>query len=74
MIHQPSGGAKEQASDIKIAAEHILNNKRRLNKILADNTGKTIEEIEIDTNRDNFMTADEAKEYGLIDEVFNNRK
>jgi ATP-dependent Clp protease protease subunit len=74
MIHQPSGGAKGQASDIKIAAEHILNNKRRLNKILADNTGKTIEEIEIDTNRDNFMTADEAKEYGLIDEIVNNRK
>ncbi|BCZ45596.1 ATP-dependent Clp protease proteolytic subunit [Clostridium gelidum] len=73
MIHQPSGGVKGQASDIKIAAEHILNNKRRLNKILADNTGKTIEEIEIDTNRDNFMTADEAKEYGLIDEVMNNR-
>lgn len=74
MIHQPSGGAKGQASDIKIAAEHILNNKRRLNNILADNTGKTIEEIEIDTNRDNFMTSDEAKEYGLIDEVMNNRE
>jgi len=74
MIHQPSGGAKGQASDIKIAAEHILKNKRKLNMILAANTGKTIEEIEVDTNRDNFMTADEAKKYGLIDEVMNNRK
>ncbi|WP_297428580.1 ATP-dependent Clp endopeptidase proteolytic subunit ClpP [Clostridium sp.] len=71
MIHQPSGGAKGQASDIKIAAEHILKNKRNLNKILAENTGKSIEQIEVDTDRDNFMSADEAKEYGLIDGVMN---
>ena len=69
MIHQPSGGAKGQVSDIKIAAEHILKNKRKLNEILAANTGKSIEQIEVDTNRDNFMSADEAKAYGLIDEV-----
>lgn len=69
MIHQPSGGAKGQVSDIKIAADHILKNKRNLNKILAENTGKSIEQIEVDTDRDNFMSADEAKTYGLIDEV-----
>ena len=69
MIHQPSGGAKGQVSDIKIAADHILKNKRNLNKILAENTGKSIEQIEVDTDRDNFMSADEAKAYGLIDEV-----
>ena len=69
MIHQPSGGAKGQVSDIKIAADHILKNKRNLNKILAENTGKSIEQIEVDTDRDNFMSADEAKSYGLIDEV-----
>lgn len=69
MIHQPSGGAKGQVSDIKIAAEHILKNKRKLNEILAANTGKSIEQIEVDTDRDNFMSADEAKAYGLIDEV-----
>lgn len=69
MIHQPSGGAKGPAADIKIAAEYLLNNKRKLNKILSANTGKTIDQIEMDTDRDNFMSADEAKEYGLIDEV-----
>jgi ATP-dependent Clp protease, protease subunit len=69
MIHQPSGGAKGQVTDIKIAADHILKNKRNLNKILSDNTGKSIEQIEIDTDRDNFMSATEAKAYGLIDEV-----
>lgn len=69
MIHQPSGGAKGPATDIKIAAEYLLNNKRKLNKILADNTKKSIEQIEIDTDRDNFMSAYEAKAYGLIDEV-----
>jgi len=69
MIHQPSGGAKGQVSDIKIAADHILKNKRNLNKSLAENTGKSIEQIEVDTDRDNFMSADEAKAYGLIDEV-----
>lgn len=69
MIHQPSGGAKGPADDIKIAAEYLLNNKRKLNKILANNTGKSIEQIEHDTDRDNFMSADKAKAYGLIDAV-----
>ena len=69
MIHQPLGGAKGQATEIKIAAEHILKTRDRLNKILAANTGQSLEQIEIDTERDNFMTAQEAKEYGLVDEV-----
>jgi ATP-dependent Clp protease protease subunit len=69
MIHQPSGGAKGQATDIKIAVDHILKSKKKLNKILSENTGKPIEQIELDTDRDNFMSAEEAKEYGLIDEV-----
>ncbi len=69
MIHQPLGGAKGQATDIKIAAEHILKTRDRLNKILAANTGQSLEQIEIDTERDNFMSAQEAKEYGLVDEV-----
>ena len=73
MIHQPSGGAKGQVSDIKIAADHILNNKRKLNEILSANTGKSIEQIEVDTDRDNFMSADEAKTYGLIDDVMNRK-
>ena len=70
MIHQPSGGGKGQATDIKIMVDYVLNNKKKLNKILSENTGKTVEEIERDTDRDNFMSADEAKEYGLIDDVF----
>ena len=69
MIHQPLGGAKGQATEIKIAAEHILKTRDRLNKILAANTGQSLEQIEIDTERDNFMSAKEAKEYGLVDEV-----
>lgn len=73
MIHQPTGGAKGPASDIKIAAEYILNNKRRLNQILADNTGKSIDDIERDTDRDNFMSAEDARAYGLIDEVIHSR-
>lgn len=73
MIHQPSGGGKGTASDIRIIAEYILKNKARLNKILAENTGRTVEEIERDTDRDNFMTAMEAKEYGIIDEILVNR-
>lgn len=73
MIHQPSGGAKGPASDIKIAAEYVMNNKRKLNKILSENTGKTVEQIEKDTDRDNFMSSEEAKNYGLIDEVITNR-
>ena len=69
MIHQPSGGAQGQATEIQIAAEHILKMRKRLNQILADNTGKSLDVIKVDTERDNFMTAQEAQEYGLIDEV-----
>ena len=69
MIHQPLGGAKGQASDVKIQAELLLKTRDKLNKILSENTGKPIEQIEKDTDRDNFMTSEEAKEYGLIDEV-----
>ena len=69
MIHQPLGGAKGQATDIKIQAELILRTRDRLNAILAKNTGKTIEEIARDTERDNYMTADQALAYGLIDKV-----
>ena len=70
MIHQPLGGAQGQASDIKIQAEHILKTKRRLNSILAQNSGKPYEIVERDTDRDNYLSAQEAKEYGLIDEIF----
>ena len=73
MIHQPLGGMQGQASDIKIHADHILRTKNRLNEILAANTGKPLEIIERDTDRDNFLTAEQAKEYGLIDEVFTHR-
>ncbi|MEG1243262.1 MAG: ATP-dependent Clp endopeptidase proteolytic subunit ClpP [Oscillospiraceae bacterium] len=69
MIHQPSGGAQGQATDIKIVADHILKTKENLNKILSENTGKPIEIIAQDTERDNFMNAQEALEYGLIDKV-----
>lgn len=69
LIHQPSGGAQGQASDIQIQAEQILKMKKRLNKILADNTGQSIEKIQKDTDRDFSMDAYEAKEYGLIDKV-----
>jgi ATP-dependent Clp protease protease subunit len=69
MIHQPLGGMQGQASDIKIHADHILRTRDRLNKILAANTGKPLETIELDTERDNFMSAEEACAYGLIDKV-----
>ena len=69
MIHQPSGGARGQATDIRIHAENILRTKAKLNQILAENTGKPGEEVERDTERDNFMSAEEAKAYGLIDAV-----
>lgn len=69
MIHQPLGGAQGQATEIEIAARHILHTKQKLNKILAENTGKEYEVIAADTERDNWMTAEEAKEYGLIDRV-----
>lgn len=69
MIHQPSGGARGQASDIKIVAEQILQTRQKLNEILAANTGQPVEQVAIDTERDNYMTAEQAKAYGLIDEV-----
>ncbi|MEY8516468.1 ATP-dependent Clp endopeptidase proteolytic subunit ClpP [Lachnospiraceae bacterium 29-84] len=74
MIHQPSGGAKGQATDIQIAADNIQKTKKRLNTILAENTGKPYDVIAADTERDNYMSAMEAKEYGLIDGVITNRK
>ncbi len=70
MIHQPLGGAQGQASDIKIQAEHIIKTKHRLNKILSENSGKPYEQVEKDTDRDNYLSAEEAKEYGLIDQIF----
>ena len=73
MIHQPSGGARGQATEIQIVAENILRTRERLNRILAENTGKPIEIIAQDTERDNFMTAEEALEYGLIDKVLDKR-
>lgn len=69
MIHQPLGGAKGQATEIKIAAEHILKTKHKLNEILAKNTGKPLKEVEQDTDRDNFMDPRMAKQYGLIDKI-----
>lgn len=74
MIHQPSGGAKGQATDIQIVADNIQKTKKRLNTILAENTGKPYEVIAADTERDNYMSALEAKEHGLIDGVITNRK
>ena len=70
MIHQPLGGAQGQASDIKIQADHIIKTKHRLNKILSENSGKPYEVVEKDTDRDNYLSAEEAKEYGLIDQIF----
>ena len=74
MIHQPLGGAQGQATEIEIAARHILKTREKLNVILAEATGQPIEVIERDTDRDNFMTAEDAKEYGLIDEIIDNSK
>ena len=74
MIHQPSGGASGQASEIQIAAEHILKIKKKLNEYLAENTGQPLEVIERDTDRDNWMSAEEAVQYGIIDSVVTNRK
>lgn len=73
MIHQPSGGAQGQATEIEITAKHILRTKQKLNAILAANTGKPIEEIARDTERDNWLSAQEALEYGLVDKVFEKR-
>ncbi|MDR3156823.1 MAG: ATP-dependent Clp endopeptidase proteolytic subunit ClpP [Lactobacillales bacterium] len=72
MIHQPLGGAQGQATEILIAADHIKKTRERLNKILSERTGQDLKTIEKDTDRDNYMTADEAKIYGLIDEILNN--
>ena len=74
MIHQPSGGAKGQETEIRIVAEQILKTRSRLNEILAANTGKALEQIQIDTERDNYKTAQEAKDNGLIDEIITKRK
>lgn len=72
LIHQPSGGAQGQQTEIEIVAEEILKTRKRLNKILADNSGQDIETIERDTERDNYLTAQEAKDYGLIDDIMTN--
>ena len=74
MIHQPLGGAQGQATEIEIAARHILKTRDRLNKIISDNTGQPIEVVEKDTDRDNYMSAEEAKAYGLIDEIMESNK
>ncbi len=73
MIHQPLGGAQGQATEIEIAAQHILKTKKKLNEIIAANCGKTVEEVEKATDRDNWMTAEEALQYGLIDKIVENR-
>lgn len=73
MIHQPSGGAQGQATDISIHANHILRTKKKLNQILSERTGQPLEVVERDTERDNFMTAQEALNYGLIDKVIDKR-
>jgi ATP-dependent Clp protease protease subunit len=73
MIHQPLGGAQGQASDILISARHIERTRENLNKILSDNTGRPLEQISVDTDRDNWMTAEEAKEYGIVDKVIAKR-
>ncbi len=73
MIHQVMGGAEGQASDIAISAKHILRTKENLNKIIAKNTGKSADQVERDSDRDNYMTADEAKKYGLVDEVMKSK-
>ncbi len=74
MIHQPLGGAQGQAADIAIQAKEILRTKKRLNEILASHTGQTVDKVEKDTDRDNFMSADEAKAYGLVDDVVKSRR
>ena len=74
MIHQPLGGAQGQATDIKITADHIIRTRTKLNTILSEATGRSLEEIERDTERDNWKTAEEALEYGLIDKIVTNRK
>ncbi|MBO2516768.1 MAG: ATP-dependent Clp protease proteolytic subunit, partial [Clostridiales bacterium] len=74
MIHQPSGGASGQASDVTIHAEWLLKTKKKMNGMMAEMTGKSLEQVEKDADRDHFMNAEEAKEYGIIDEIFVPRK
>ena len=74
MIHQPLGGAKGQATEIKIAAEQILKTKEKLNKILSENTGQDLKKVEQDTERDHFLDANEALDYGLIDKIITQKK
>ncbi len=74
MIHQPSGGAKGQATEIEIVAKQIVRTKERLNRILSENTGQSFEKVAADTERDNWMSAEEALEYGLVDKIINNRE
>ena len=74
MIHQVLGGAQGQASDVEIHTKHLLGTKQKLNSILAENTGKSIEQVEKDTDRDNFLSAQEAVDYGIVDQVFYTRK
>ena len=74
MIHQPSGGASGQASDVKIHAEHIIRTRQKLNEILAERTGKSVEQVSVDTERDNYLSAEAALEYGLIDEIIPARR
>ncbi len=74
MIHQPSGGAKGQATEIEIVAKQILRTKERLNRILSENTGQPLEKVAADTERDNWMSAEEALEYGIVDKIINNRE
>ena len=74
MIHQPSGGARGQASDIKIVAEQILQTRQKLNEILAANCGQPVEQVALDTERDNYMTADQAAAYGLVDKVITKKE
>jgi ATP-dependent Clp protease protease subunit len=73
MIHQPLGGVEGQAEDIKIHADHIIKTREKLNRILAERTGQTLERIAVDTDRDNFLTAEQARDYGLIDKVIESR-
>ena len=74
MIHQPSGGASGQASDVKIHAEHIIRTRQKLNEIVAERTGKSVEQVAVDTERDNYLSAEAALEYGLIDEIIPARR
>jgi ATP-dependent Clp protease protease subunit len=74
LIHQPSGGARGQASDVRIHAEHLLASKKKMNQMISEMTGQPIEKVEIDTDRDRYLTAEEALAYGIIDEIYNPRK